>query len=220
MTRKDASAPRRAIGYVRVSTGRQGESGLGLDAQRRVIEQACEQRGWVLVRVVEEVRSGGAGKRRPGIAQAIDAVEQGEAAVLVAAKLDRLARGALDFATLLDRSERNGWELVIAELALDTTTPMGRFAAQIIAAVAELERAMIRSRTSDALGVAKERGTRLGRPERYRISEPVKARIAEMRRRRMSYRAIARTLAEDGVPTATGGRWHAETVRQAHLSTI
>lgn len=211
---------RKAIGYVRVSTGRQGESGLGLDAQRHVIELACEQRGWELVRVVEEVRSGGTGKRRPGLAQAIDAVEQGEAAVLVAAKLDRLARGAVDFATLLDRSEKHGWELMIAELALDTTTPMGRFAAQIIAAVAELERAMIRSRTADALAVAKERGTRLGRPERYRISEATKARISALRAERRSYRAIARALTDEGVPTATGGRWQAETVRQAHLSTI
>ena len=82
----------RAIGYVRVSTGEQGESGLGLRAQEAAIRSACEQRGWELVEVREEVKSGTRADNRPVLAEVMSALRRGEAEAVVVAKLDRLSR--------------------------------------------------------------------------------------------------------------------------------
>jgi DNA invertase Pin-like site-specific DNA recombinase len=86
----------RAIGYVRVSTGEQGESGLGLKAQVAAIRSACEQRGWELVVVCEEVKSGARADNRPVLRQVLGALRRREADAVVVAKLDRLSRSVVD----------------------------------------------------------------------------------------------------------------------------
>ena len=107
------TAGTRAIGYVRVSTGEQGESGLGLKAQVAAIRSACEQRGWDLIGVRAEVKSGARADNRPVLAEVIRALRAGDAdadAVIVA-KLDRFSRSVVDAGRLLEearRSERTG----------------------------------------------------------------------------------------------------------------
>jgi DNA invertase Pin-like site-specific DNA recombinase len=141
------------LGYVRVSTGEQADSGAGLEAQRMAIRLACEQRGWELVGMVEDAGFSAATLARPGITQAFDLVESGGASVLVVAKLDRLSRSLLDFAAVMERSRRKRWALVALDLGVDTTTPQGEMMANILATFAQFERRLISQRTKDALAI-------------------------------------------------------------------
>lgn len=201
------------LAYLRVSTEAQGDSGLGLDAQRVAIEEAACHRGWTVVDWITDTASGKS-LDRPGIQEALLRLENGGPKVLVAAKLDRLSRAAIDFLSLVKRAEENGWAIVMLDPAVDMTEPMGRFTAGILAQVAELERAMTSQRTKDALARAKFRGTRLGRPSA--LDQRVAASIETMRDDGMTLRAIADRLNSDEVATPSGkGRWWPASVAQA-----
>jgi DNA invertase Pin-like site-specific DNA recombinase len=204
------------LAYLRVSTAEQGRSGLGVDAQRAAISQEAERRGWTVVEWIQDEASGKS-LRRPGIQRALERLENGGPKILVAAKLDRIARSALDFLGLVQRAEENGWQLIILDPAVDMTDPMGRFTAGILAQVAQLERELIGQRTREALQAARERGVVLGRPPS--VSDLVRERIIEERKSGRSLRAIADGLNRDAVPTAHGGaRWHASTIRSITMT--
>lgn len=201
------------LAYLRVSTEGQGESGLGLDAQRAAIEEAARLRSWNVVEWITDTASGKS-LEREGIQQAIERLEDGGPKVLVAAKLDRLSRSAIDFLSLVKRAQENGWALVMLDPAVDMTDPMGRFTAGILAQVAELEREMISKRTREALERAKQRGTRLGRPSN--LDRDVAERIESLREFGMTYQAVADRLNAEDVPTPTGaGQWWPASVSQA-----
>jgi DNA invertase Pin-like site-specific DNA recombinase len=210
---KKPPGTQRVVGYTRVSTDEQATSGLGLKAQRTLIEAECERRGWELVQVFEDAgASGKAVSGRPALAKALEAVRGGDAGAMVVAKLDRLSRSLLDFASLMEDARKEGWALVILDLGVDTTTPSGEMIANVMATFAQFERRLIGQRTKDALAVKKREGVRLGRP--VAVDEAVTKRIARERRRGRSLRAIADGLNDDGVGTAHGGqRWHASTVK-------
>src|SRR5438094_3478005 len=106
----------KAVGYIRVSSLEQDESGAGLEAQRRAIADGVTQRGWELVRIYEDVASGKSTNGRHGLAVAINAIESGEADALMVAKLDRLSRSLMDFAGLMQQSCKQGWALVALDL--------------------------------------------------------------------------------------------------------
>lgn len=140
----DAVTGVRVYGYVRVSTAEQGESGLGLEAQRRaVLARYPEAEIW------EEVASGGRLGGRPVLEGVLDWLERGD--TLVVATLSRLARNVRDAAEVLDRSLRGGWALVALDVGIDTGTPMGRAMVHVAAAFAELERAQAVARTVAAV---------------------------------------------------------------------
>ena len=203
----------RVVGYTRVSTDEQASSGLGLQAQRTLIEAECNRRGWDLLQVFED--AGASGKTlsgRPALTEALEAVRGGAADALVVAKLDRLSRSLLDFAGLMESSRREGWALVILDLGVDTTTPSGEMIANVMATFAQFERRLIGQRTRDALAVKKRTGTRLGRP--VALDKATAKRIIRERRRGSSLRDIAVGLNEDGIRTAHGGaKWYASTVK-------
>ena len=202
------------IGYVRVSTAEQADSGAGLAAQRTAIESEAERRGWQLVGLYED--AGASGKSmsgRPGLAAALHAVETGEAEALVVAKLDRLSRSLLDFAGLMERARGKGWSLVALDLGVDTSTPSGEMMASVLATFAQFERRLIGQRTKDALAVKKANGVRLGRPRE--IPPSVIARIHELRSVGLSVAGIARRLNEEGIASPRGGRWHSPGVKRA-----
>jgi DNA invertase Pin-like site-specific DNA recombinase len=200
------------VGYVRVSTAGQGESGAGLEAQRAAIVAACETRRWTLVGIEEDVASGNSQKRRPGLDHALELCDGGQADGLIVAKLDRLSRSTVDFGKLLERAQRKGWKLNALDFNLDTSTPTGEMVANVIVAMAQYERRVIGERTKTALAVKRKQGVRLGR--RPTLPAVVRRRIARERARGLTYRAIAERLNADGVPTAQGGReWYPATVR-------
>src|SRR5262245_11855580 len=111
------------VGYIRVSTSEQADSGAGLEAQRQAIEAEASRRGWKLVHVFED--AGASGKSldgRRGLQRALEAIEAGTAGGLVVARLDRLSRSLLDFAALMERARKRGWNLIALDLGVDTST--------------------------------------------------------------------------------------------------
>lgn len=212
MTHSEAD-PLPVLAYLRVSTDAQGESGLGLDAQRQAILEAGTSRGWHITEWLTDTASGKS-LARPGIQEALRHLENGGPKVLVAAKLDRLSRSAIDFLTLVQRAQDNGWALVMLDPPVDMTHPMGRFTAGILAQVAELEREMISERTRAALASAKSRGTRLGRPSR--LDAAIGQRIVALRDTGATLQGIADRLNAEEVPTPSGrGTWWPSSVAQA-----
>lgn len=202
----------KVIGYLRVSTEEQKDSGLGLADQRAVIEAEIMRRAWSDVEFVADEGFSAKNLMRPGIARALDMLRSGEASVLVVAKLDRLSRSVLDFASLMETAKREGWRLVVLDLALDTTTPSGGLMSAVMAAFAEYERRLIGSRTSAALQQLKSQGVRLGRPRT--LDRAITGRIVAEREAGRTLAAIADGLNEDVVPTARGGaRWYPSTVK-------
>ena len=202
----------RAVAYTRVSTEEQATSGLGLAAQRATIATAVLGKGGTIVaELADEGISGSiAADERPGVAEALALIAAGTADTLVVAKLDRLGRSAYDVLGIAQRAEREGWALVVLDLGLDTTTPVGRFTLTILAGVAQLERDLIRQRTREALAAKKARGERVGRPPE--LDPEVVARVLHLRQT-MTLREVADVLNHEGTPSARGGPWSASTVR-------
>lgn len=209
----------RIVAYYRVSTARQGQSGLGLDAQRTSVEGYARQEGKVIVAEFVEVESG---KRddRPELGKAIRAVEI-MGAKLVIAKLDRLSRNAAFLLTLRD----SGVPFVAADMP-----DACHLTVSILAVIAEHERKAISERTKAALAAAKARGQRLGHVATLRPGvaqeRAVEAASAKARERAakvaglveaireetgaISLRALARELTGRGILTAQGkAEWSA-----------
>jgi len=211
------------VSYLRVSTQRQGQSGLGLEAQRKAVGDFADSRGGAIAAEFVEVESG---KRsdRPELAKALREAKRRKATLLIA-KLDRLARNAHFILDLLE----SGVEITVADMP-----EANRLLLQIMAAVAEQEGLAISERTKAALGAAKARGVKLGWSMPSRQNEQLRAcragvkvnrcnadafaaihrpRIAEMRNQGKTLRAIAEQLNSEGVATRRGGLWYCSTVR-------
>ena len=148
------SATLRFVAYLRVSTDKQGRSGLGLEAQRAAVAAHVDGTRGQIVSEFVEVESGRR-KDRPQLAAALDAC-RALRAILVIAKLDRLARNVAFVSNLME----SGVEFVAADMPT-----VNRLTIHILAAVAEEEARMISARTKAALAAAKARGVRLGNPQ-------------------------------------------------------
>jgi DNA invertase Pin-like site-specific DNA recombinase len=198
----------RALAYTRVSTD---EQDTGLEVQRQAIEAECERRGWVIVKAVEEKVSA-RDLNRPGLQNALELLRDGEVDVLIAAKVDRLSRSVGDFAGLMERAQKEGWEIVALDLGMDSTTPTGRMMANLLASFSQYERELIGQRTKEALAVKKANGVKLGRPRE--LDEETRAKILAWYANGLNYNGIAHMLNHYQVPTAHGGKkWWPETVR-------
>ena len=204
------------IGYIRVSTDQQAESGAGMAAQRSSIRRQCEQHGWELAAIYED--NGASAKTlkgRPGLSEALAVLASGGASALVVAKLDRLARSVHDFAGLVRIAEREGWAIVALDLGVDMTTPTGGLLANVTASVAEWERRIISLRTTEALAQKRAEGVQLGRPRRL---DPVIAdRIRSRRSEGATLQAIANELNLDAITTPTRRSWSPALVRKITL---
>lgn len=208
----------RWIAYFRVSTDRQGVSGLGLDAQRDAVERYVHQAGGALVATYTEIESGKSHKNRPQLQAALDECRRRKAR-LVIAKLDRLARNVAFIAGLMEAG---------VEFRAVDMPEANKLMLHMMAAFAEHERDAISQRTRAALAAAKARGVRLGTAGRDRARENQAAadafaasmadKLADLRACGVtSYEAVARTLNQEGIPTASGGRWFRATVRKLML---
>ncbi len=199
--------PVRAVLYSRVSTEEQVVSGLGLAAQRARTRTAAAARGWTVV--AELADEGVSGKippaERPGLAEAVYLLCNGEADVLVVAKLDRLTRTTRHLLDVLDQAEKCRFGIVALDSDVDTTTAAGRLVATMVGAVAEWERRVIGERTKAALAVKKAQGARLGGP--VTTPEPIRARVAELRAQGFSLSRITAALNSEGHRTQAGTTW-------------
>nr|AMP48244.1 resolvase, N terminal domain protein [uncultured bacterium]AMP48345.1 resolvase, N terminal domain protein [uncultured bacterium] len=201
------------IAYYRVSTDRQGQSGLGLEAQR----SAVQAHGGEIIAEFVEVESGKK-SNRPQLLAALKACEQHKATLIVA-KLDRLARDAKLILQLVD----SGVRVKFLDLPdIDTSGPIGRLMLTIMAGVAEFERRIISQRTKAALAAKSARGHKLGSPNPSAGGRVVseRAHLATLRAaeicRQMSgasLRDIAKRLEDEQIPSPSGGQvWHISTV--------
>lgn len=201
----------RVIGYIRVSTEEQSQSGLGLADQRAVIEAEAKRRGWEDVLVLADEGYSAKNLARPGIVEGLQMLSEKRASILVVSKLDRLSRSLYDFAGLMERAKKEGWAIVALDLGVDMTTPSGKAMAGVMAVFSEYERQLIGARTSAALQQLKAQGKRLGRP--VSLDPAVASRIVAMREEGKTLQAIADTLNAENIPTARGGqRWYPATI--------
>lgn len=209
------------VAYYRVSTDRQGASGLGLDAQRQAVHRHIGQSGQ-LVAEFTEIESGRRVSNRPELRTALEECRK-RRGVLLIARLDRLARNVAFIANLME----SGVDFV----AVDMPTA-NRLTIHILAAVAEHEREMISQRTKAALAAAKERGTRLGSPRpldalklanaaqaHLKPAQEVLKLIADWKEKGRGLREIARELNRLGNRTPRGFQWYASTVKNQLLTT-
>ena len=215
------------VSYLRVSTDRQGRSGLGLEAQRKAVADYLNGGNWELIAEFVEVETG---KRddRPKLREALHRAKV-TGATLVIAKLDRLSRNLAFIAALQD----SGAKFVAADMPEANETMI-----QFMAVIAQHERKMISTRTKAALAAARARGKRLGNPNLAALQavgagKPGWTAGADSNRASAnkfawdvlpvveairadgitSLEGIANALNSRGILTARGGRWYATTVR-------
>lgn len=170
----------RVVGYVRVSTTEQGDSGAGLEAQRQAIRDEVSRRGWKLDRIEEDVASAKSTNGRPGLERALASCSSGEVSALVAAKMDHVTRSVVDLGRLIGRAKAEGWNLVALDFRLDLSTPHGKLVANVLVCVSEWEREIIGQRTKEALAAKRNQGVTLGRPKT--LDQAVRDRIVSMHR--------------------------------------
>lgn len=200
------------ISYCRVSTQRQGRSGLGLEAQQAAIIRFCETEGLRIQSEFIEVETGkgsDALDKRPKLAAALASAKAAGCAVVVA-KLCRLSRDVHFISGLMTQRV----PFIVAELGPNVDP----FMLHVYAALAEKERRMIGDRTKAALAAAKARGRTLGNPQAVQTNETEADAFAERLRSEvmpfinLSSRRIAGILNARGIKTAQGGAWQSQTV--------
>lgn len=211
---------KRFIAYYRVSTDKQGQSGLGLEAQQQAVRAYLNGGAWELVGEFTEIESGKKDDR-PQLAAALAACRKHKA-TLVIAKLDRLARNVAFIANLMEA----GTDFVAVDMP-----EANKLVLHIMAAMAQHEREAISARTKAALAAAKARGKVLGGFRGVSVDQSLgtqanaqKAKewaqgeigqeVADMKARGWSLWEIAHHLNDLGVKTRRGGEWQATTVKR------
>ena len=221
------------VAYYRVSTGKQGRSGLGLDAQQQTVRDRLNGGDWALVKEFTEIESGRV-SHRPELVKAL-AMCRVMNAKLIVANVSRLTRNP-DFMSTLVAAEV---EVEFCDLP-NVDGPVGKFMLRQMLSVAELEAGMIAERTRKALAAAKARGTKLGGDRGNLRADNVQGRTASLKARQdqagrrrsdlapiieeiraggaTTLRAVADALNDRGIPTARGGRWSAAQVSRVEGS--
>lgn len=208
----------KAVAYLRVSTDKQGKSGLGLEAQREAVARYAAARDIELISEFIEVETGkgsNALSKRPELVAALAAAKKAKAG-LVIAKLDRLARNVHFIAGLME----TGVEFAVADMP-----NADRFQLHLFAALAEKEAEVISQRTKAALAAAKERGTVLGQNGKVLAAqnkadardrlEPIAADLLALKAEGLSMRKMVAALNERGIPSPAGGNWHLANLHKA-----
>ncbi|MCH8313584.1 MAG: recombinase family protein [Nitrospinae bacterium] len=198
----------RFVAYYRVSTAKQGQSGLGLDAQKKTVEDFLNGGNWTLEQSFVEIESGRKAGSNPYLNEALAYCRKHDC-TLVIAKLDRLARNMAFVANLME----SGVSFIAAD-----NPHANKLTIHLMAAMGEFERDMISTRTKDALAAAKARGVVLGNPEIEKArkvaqdnandyAEQHRRTFSDMKRRGLSQRAMADHLTAKGLTTPRGNPW-------------
>ncbi len=211
--------------YIRVFTDKQADEGFSLDAQRKRVAAYCVAQGWTLCPEHVYVDAGLSGKTsdRPQFRAMLRAAQEGRIQRVVSVKLDRLARNTKDFLATVDLLQGLGCDLVLIKESFDTSTPQGKFALTMFAALAELEVPMIAERTMSGRVQKAAQGGYNGAPVPFGYNYDGKAFTANAHAETVrsifadflagkTMRQIAASLNAKGTPTARGGKWYASTV--------
>jgi DNA invertase Pin-like site-specific DNA recombinase len=218
----------KAIGYVRVSTEKQADCGVSLEAQTAKIRAMAIVQAADLVDVLIDAGESAKSLHRPGMARLLALVDAGAVDAVIIAKLDRLTRSVADLAELLKRFERRGVSLVSVADSLDTRSAAGRLVLNIMVSVSQWEREAIGERTRDAMRHKRANGECVGTvPFGYRVAtdgaqleadaseQLILARMVALRSEGLTTRSIADALNRDGFTTRRGTAWRFQYVAQA-----
>jgi DNA invertase Pin-like site-specific DNA recombinase len=183
--------PKRVAIYARVSTTDQ-HPGMQVDELRRV----CSQRGWEIAGEYVDAGYSGSKDRRPELDRLMQDVHRGMVGIVLVWRFDRFARSVRHLVTALEDFRSRSVDFISVMDGIDTCTPAGRFTFHVVAAVAELERELIRERTRAGIAAARRRGAQIGRP-RVKIDM---LRAKSLMASGLSFRKAARVM---GIGTAT-----------------
>jgi site-specific DNA recombinase len=216
----------RLVGYTRVSTADQANNTSLEDQRTRILSYGIAM-GHEVVQCFSEVRSGKDTGNRPEFQRAIGMLKSGEADGLIVTKIDRLGRNVSDLLKLVDEVIAPlGKSLVILESQIDTSSPQGRMVLTMIAAMAEMERSVIRERVERGRKAKADKGGyAFGAPPIGKkavdgelvLDDVEQETIALIQRHRKSGKSpqkIADFLNAQSIPTKRGGTWHHSTVRK------
>lgn len=207
----------KAIGYIRVSSDGQADSGLSLAGQREKIQQYCNLKDLTLLEVVEDAGISAKNLKRPGVQRVINMASRKEVDAVVIYKLDRMFRSTVDALETSAKMDKWGVALHSIEESLNTKSAMGEFFFTLMAALAQMERKMIGERTRFALAKKRANGEKTGGYVPYGWSEkggrlvedPVEQSVIGLirawRTNGASLRSICNGLQD--FPTRTGKPW-------------
>lgn len=219
--------PTRAVAYLRVSTDKQAERGLSLEAQREKLDLYSRLHELDVVEVIVDAGESGKSLERPGLRRALELLQSGQADALAVVKLDRLTRSVRDLGTLLGTVFAPGRaELLSVTESLDTRTPAGRLVVHILGAVSQWERESTAQRTSEVMLHMSQTGLFVGGTPPYGFTvidgrlvtdfaeKVVVDLILELAQAGQSFRAIARELKAQGIGTRAGRPFDSTQVRR------
>ncbi len=218
----------KVIGYVRVSTTEQADSGLSLASQRAKIEALCQLNEWELTEVVEDAGASAKSMDREGLQRVLGLIRSRKVDALVIVKLDRLTRSTRDLFDLLDTLKRYGVRLVSHSENLDTESAMGRFFLTLLGGIAQWERDTISERTETAMDQLRKEGRRFSRiaPLGWQYTETgememnsqeqgILSTVKSLRESGLSLREIGKRLLEMGHTPRHGREWSPSVIRKA-----
>lgn len=210
----------KAIGYARVSTEKQADRGVSLEAQTEKVKAMAVVHGAELADVIVDAGESAKSLNRPGMERLLALVDAGAVQVVIVAKLDRLTRSVKDLAVLLERFQRRGVSLISVAESLDTGSAAGRLVLNIMVSVSQWEREAIGERTRDAMSHKRNSGERVGTvPFGFRLAadgvhleaEPreqeIIRRVRALSQEGHSTRRIAATLNSEGYRNRRGSAW-------------
>jgi len=225
LTRSTPRPAPRALGYVRVSTDKQADLGVSLEAQAVKVRAMAAVQDAALAEVIEDAGVSAKTLQRPGLTRLLSLVRAGHVDVVIVAKLDRLTRSVRDLADLLDLFGKHGVSLVSVAESLDTGTAAGRLVLNVMASVSQWEREAIGERTRDAMRHKRSMGQRVGTvPFGYKLGpdgrqlvacaaeQRVVSLLRELRAAGYTLAAIAAELNRQGYQTRRGTAWQVRTV--------
>lgn len=210
----------KTIAYIRVSTAKQVEHGVSLEAQRAKAEAYAALYDLELVEVVVDAGESAKSLDRPGLQRALSMLTDGLADALLVVKLDRLTRSVRDLGLLVEQYFASGrWSLMSTSEQIDTRTATGRMVLNLLSTVSQWERETIGERTSAAMSYKRKNGGFVGGkvPYGYTVEngqivpcereQALIQDIVHMRAKGMSYQAVANNLTKQGRFTRKGTKW-------------
>jgi site-specific DNA recombinase len=215
----------KTVGYVRVSTDKQADRGVSLDAQAEKIKAMAVVHNAELVDIIVDGGESAKSLQRPGMERLLQLVDGKKVQAVIIAKLDRLTRSVKDLCELLERFERRGVALISVAESLDTSSAAGRLVLNIMTAVSQWEREAIGERTRYAMSHKRSNGERVGNIQfGYRlcadgkhiepdpIEQSVLSEIGHLRQGGHTMRGIAAALNHRALRTRRGSEWRLEHV--------
>ncbi|MFA6448822.1 MAG: recombinase family protein [bacterium] len=214
---------KKAISYIRVSTDKQADHGVSLDAQAEKIKAMAIVREVELVETIIDAGESAKSLNRTGMKRLLELVNRREIDTVIVTKLDRLTRSVRDLADLLELFDKRGVSLVSVNESLDTATAAGRLVLNVMASVSQWEREAIGERTRDAMQHKKAIGELVGSVpfgytlaadgihlELCELEQNIISKIKELKAAGFSLRNISGELNRQGFRTRKGSAWRHE----------